>query len=87
MLVCQRVDHASHASSGGVPDFDQHMYSTVHHSSKHSKHLGNQEDQTLAEAQAASKPKAARRGHLWHPFQATLWELRKLSNQGMVSHL
>eukprot|EP00435_Cladocopium_sp_Y103_P041736 s1310_g11.t1 len=28
-----------------------------------------QEDQTLAEAQAASKPKAVRRGHLWHPFQ------------------
>jgi len=30
---------------------------------------GINEDQSLAEAQAAKKPKAVRRGHLWHPFQ------------------
>ena len=28
-----------------------------------------EEDQSLEEAQAATKPKAVRRGHLWHPFQ------------------
>lgn len=30
---------------------------------------GINEDQSLEEARAATKPKAVRRGHLWHPFQ------------------
>lgn len=31
--------------------------------------LCTEEDQSLEEARAATKPKAVRRGHLWHPFQ------------------